>query len=69
MTLTFPTMAERAVARFRDSTKTISVSVIATEMGAEKKYRGTTRVFTFDDDSVLEATGTGGSLRLETFLP
>lgn len=71
MTLTFPTMAEQALAEFRSSTKTTSIATIAKRMGAtvEKEAWTGKRIYHFDDDTTLEAKGAGRGLQAETFLP
>ncbi len=69
MTLTFPTMAEKALREFRDTTKTTSVAVVAKRMMADvERQRGRT-VYTFDDDTRLVVTGRGRSHSIETELP
>ncbi len=69
MPLTFPTMAEKALRKFRHATKTISVAVIAKRMLADvERQRGRT-VYTFDDDTRLVVTGRGRSHSIETELP
>lgn len=70
MPLTFPTQAEQAEAEFRNATKAISLATIAKRMGAslERKFPST-RIYTFDDDTQLHASGTGAGLKIETHLP
>ena len=71
--LTFPTQAEQCAQAFREATKSISLSTIARRMGAQRAdktgWAPRVRVFVFDDDTTLEASGTGASLRIETFYP
>lgn len=70
--LTFPTLAEQCLAEFNQSKKSLSISTIASLMGAQRIDEGfypRQRVFYFDDDSSLVASGTGANLRIETHLP
>lgn len=70
--LTFPTLAEQCLTKFNQSKKSLSISTIAERMGAERIDEGfypRRRVFYFDDDTTLVATGTGVNLRVETHLP
>jgi len=67
--LTFPTQAEQVVSAFQAATKTVSLSLLAHKAGGERSDRGTTLIYTFDDDSSLEITGRGKAHRYETFLP
>ena len=69
MTLTFPTMAEKALHEFRHATKTVSVAVIAKRMLADAEKAGGVTVYTFDDDTRLVVTGRGPSHKVETELP
>lgn len=67
--LSFPTMAEQAIAEFESATKTVSLATICKRLGAsvEKKYPTTT--YTFDDDTSVTVQGTGANHRYETHLP
>ena len=71
--LTFPTQAEQAVERFRNSKVTISLVTICAEMAATRQvyYRFGRRhiEYYFDDDSSLVITGQGKNHKVETFLP
>ncbi|MCK9361780.1 hypothetical protein M0Q28_06190 [Patescibacteria group bacterium] len=69
MTLSFPTLAEQCAERFHARTRTTSVSTIAAVLGAVRDDRPFVRVYVFPDDTTLEATGTGHSRKIETFLP
>jgi len=67
--LTFPTIAEQVLAKFNLKTKTVSLSTLALQRGAFREYDYPKRIFTFDDDSRLIATGTGKQLKTWTELP
>lgn len=68
--LTFPTMAEQAVAEFREPGKTKSLATIAKRMGADvkKTFEGVT-TYTFDDDTSVTVTGRGRAHKIETHWP
>lgn len=69
MTLTFPTMAEKALREFRHAKKTVSLAIVAKRMGADAEKQGNRTVYTFDDDTKLVVSGRGPSHRVETELP
>lgn len=71
MTLQFPTMAEKALAEFTESTKTVSIATIAKRMGAtvEKDAWTGKRSYHFDDDTTLVTSGAGRAFKAEAFLP
>lgn len=73
MSLIFPTQAEQCEQSFRAAIKTTSLSQVALRMGGErtrgKNWPRAIRVYVFDDDTRLEASGTGKNLRIETFHP
>lgn len=68
-TLTFPTMAEKIEAAFRNATKAVSVATLAKKAGAEvvKGWQNTT--YWFDDDTRLVVTGSGRNHKITTELP
>ena len=70
--LTFPTMAEQAVAEFLDATRTVSLATIAKRREADVSHRGfapRVTVYTFDDDTSIEVTGRGPAHKATTHLP
>jgi len=72
MALTFPTMAEKALAAFESATKTVSLVVIAKRYGGEREVTDTYPkeiVFVFDDDTRLIISGRGKAHKVETLLP
>ena len=69
MPLTFPTMAEQAVAEFRNATRTASLARIARRRGAEVERKWDHTLYTFDDDTSIEVRGRGRAYKIETFLP
>jgi hypothetical protein len=70
MTLKFPTMAEQALAMFRNSTKTTSLTTIAKSFEAERDHKWpNTIIWTFDDDTSLEISGRGRNHKVEAHLP
>lgn len=69
MTLTFPTMAEQALEKFQSSSKTISLSTIAKEMGAETYWHWRYIEHVFDDDTSLIVKGRGRAHKVEVKLP
>jgi hypothetical protein len=70
MKLAFPTLAEIAVTKFEESTKTISLSVISQRMGAIRDDEGALEiVWVFPDDSTLHVRGRGRAHDYWTDLP
>jgi len=67
--LTFPTLAEQAVAEFHNATHTVSLATIAKRMGAMKYFEYPTTTYVFDDDTSIEVSGRGPNHKIETFLP
>jgi isochorismate hydrolase len=67
--LTFPTLAEQAVAEFRAATHTVSLATIAARMGADVEDEYPIRRYIFDDDTSREVTGRGRAHKVETFYP
>ena len=70
MALQFPTMAEKALAEFNASEKTVALAKIAKRMGAdvEKPFAGG-MTYTFDDDTSIVVEGRGKSWKARTELP
>lgn len=70
MTLQFPTMAEKALAEFHNSEKTVALATIAKRMHAdvEKPFTGG-MTYTFDDDTSIVVEGRGKSWKAHTELP
>lgn len=69
MTLSFPTLAEQALAKFRNSKKTISLVTICTEMDAQREDCYPKTTWTFDDDTSLVVSGRGRNHTVEVLLP
>lgn len=72
MPLTFPTLAEQAIAAFRASTKTKPFEAFAIPLGAEKEYekeQGVSILWTFPDDTSVRVQGRGKAYKLEALLP
>jgi hypothetical protein len=68
--LTFPTLAEQALARVRESKVTLSIATVARRMGAdvERSFEGET-TYTFDDDTSVVTKGRGRAHVAEALLP
>ena len=69
MTLTFPTIAEQALAKFRSAKKTTSLVTVAKHMKADVERRRDCTIYTFDDDTGLIVTGRGRAHKVEVTLP
>lgn len=69
MSLTFPTLAEQAVAEFEAATKTVALATIARRMGADVKRTAHGWEYTFDDDTSITVSGVGRAHKYETHLP
>lgn len=70
MPLTFPTMAEKALAEFRAAARTVSLATIAKQHGADVERSWPCEiVYTFDDDTSLRVTGRGRAHKVEVLLP
>ena len=73
--LEFPTLAEQAVAMFRESKRTIAFKTIAVDrFGAsvEKTTNAEGRIewtYVFDDDTSAVCRGHGKAWKVETFYP
>lgn len=67
MTLTFPTQAEQCRDAFLAHGG--SISKIARKMNAQREDEWLKRIFVFEDDTRLIATGTGRSLTITCELP
>lgn len=73
MPLTFPTMAEKALADWKAQTRTISLTIICERHGGQRETHwgsnGKEIFYVFDDDTVLSIRGTGANHKVETLLP
>lgn len=69
MPLTFPTLAEQALAEFRSATKTISLATICKRRGAEKFFQYPVTIWTFEDDTSVEVYGSGKAHKAVARLP
>lgn len=69
MTMTFPTMAERAIAEWRARTRTTSFNTIAKRYSAFQDHNSTAIEWIFDDDSIARITGRGKAYKIEAQLP
>lgn len=71
--LSFPTIAEQAVAEWKACTRTTSFETVAKRHGSEKQifhdFGGKQIKWYFDDDSRATARGRGRSYKLEAHLP
>ena len=71
MTQLSPTLAERALATFRNSPRTVSLVTISADLLGQRRnfYDQGRRVieFRFDDDSGLQIRGTGKNHSVTTF--
>lgn len=72
-TLTFPTMAEQALAEWNEKHILGGVGLIAKRHGAdvERRWEGQLLIieYTFDDDTSLRTSGRGKAHRVEAMLP
>ena len=71
MTLTFPTMAEKAIADWRALTHTTPFERVAKAAGAFREAQGYTTEITwvFDDDTTVTCSGHGRAYKIEAHLP
>lgn len=70
MTLTFPTLAERALAEFHSSKRKTSISDIARRYHAQRTFTWpSTITYTFDDDTSIITSGRGRTYTIRTELP
>ena len=77
MTLSFPTLAEKAHAewtlykRTPGTRGTLPLQHFIDQFGGVRDPESSRarRVFSFDDDTTLVATGAGAGLKIKTFLP
>ncbi len=71
MTLSFPTLAEQALAAFRRDNKdnTVSLALVAKQFGATVEHHHRKTIYNFDDDTWLEVTGRGINHKVEAHLP
>ncbi len=62
-------MAEQAVAEFLSAKKTISLTRVARQYGADVEKRGKITIYIFLDDSCIEVEGRGKGHTFTTFHP
>lgn len=72
--LQFPTMAEQALAEWRATTRTVSLTKVCERRGAEREALQQPDwtyqiLWTFDDDTALKVRGRGRGHSVEVLLP
>ena len=65
----FPTLAEKALAEFRNATRTVSLATIAKRYGADVERGWQETIYWFDDDTSLVVRGRGRAHQVEVRWP